>query len=309
MPVWHSRREGLLRVDTLEPASWKIRLSWAGALPLAALFLVSGVWKITDPQGWAARIGQLQVPHSLSLAAALVVGIAETVGAVWILVPRFRRWGALLIGVLLLGFMAYFAVNYGALRGADCSCFPWARRVVGPGFFVGDAAMLGLALLAGKWARRPANARVAVMILATVAVFALVSYGEETQQRTGALMPASLTVNGQPYAIGQGRFLLYFFNPACSHCAEKAKHLSQLPWSDTTVVAVPIEQPQYAGQFLDETGLRAVVTTDFQKLKKVCGYTTYPYAVAVEDGRQKGRLSNFDAPEPDATLRRLGFVH
>jgi uncharacterized membrane protein YphA (DoxX/SURF4 family) len=309
MPVWHSRREGSLLVDALEPASWKSRLSWVGAVPLAALFLVSGVWKITDPQGWAVRIGELHLPHAVSLAAALAVGIAETVGAVWILVPRFRRWGAILIGVLLAGFVAYFAVNYGALRGADCSCFPWVKRVVGPGFFAGDAAMLVLAVLAGIWARRPESARSAVVVLSTVAVFALVSFGVETQQQTGTAAPASVTVNGQPYAIGHGKFFLYFFNPECSHCFDAAKHMARLHWGDTKVIAVPIEQPQYAGQFLDETGLRAVVSTDFQNLKPVCGYVSYPYGVAVENGRQKARLTSFEAPEPDDTLHKLGFVY
>ena len=308
MPVWHSRREGSFLVDPLEPASWKSRLSWVGAVPLAALFLLSGLWKITDPLGWAVRIGELRVPQPWTVAAALVVGIAETAGAAWILVPRFRRWGAMLIGILLVGFMAYFAANYGALRGVDCSCFPWVKRVVGPEFFASDAAMLLLALLAGIWARRTESARTAVVVLATVTVFALVSYGVQAEQQKGALAPPSVTVNGQPYAIAHGRFFLYFFNPECSHCFDVAKRLAQLHWGDTTVIAVPIEQPQYAGQFLDETGLRAAVSTDFAKLKQVCGYTSYPYGVAVENGRQKARLTSFDAPEPDATLKKLGLV-
>jgi uncharacterized membrane protein len=296
-------------VDALETASWKSRLSWVGAVPLTALFLVSGVWKVTSPLVWAARIAELGVPQAFGLAAALVVGIAETVGAAWILVPRFRRWGAILIGLLLVGFMAWFAVNYEALRGADCSCFPFARRVVGPGFFAGDLAMLALAVLAGMWARRPAGARPALAVAATVAVFALVSYGVETQRQTGAPAPAAVTVNGQPYAIGRGRFFLFFFNPMCSHCADAARRMARLDWRDATVIAVPIEQPQFAGQFLDDTGLRAVVSTDFQKLRQAVGYTLYPYGVAVENGRQKARLTGFDAPEPEATLQRLGFAH
>ena len=298
-----------LLVKGLEPAGWKSRLSWVGAVPLAALFLVSGAWKVTGPLGWAVRIGELRVPHDLTLAAALAAGIAETVGAVWILVPRFRRWGAILIGLLLAGFMAWFAFHYGALRGADCSCFPWAKRVVGPGFFAGDAAMLVLAVLAGVGAPRPAGARQAMAIAATVAVVALVSYGVETQRAAEAPVPAQVTVNGQPYSIGRGRFFLFFFNPQCSHCADAARRMARLDWRDATVIAVPIEQPQFAGQFLDETGLRAVVSTDFQKLKQAVGYTLYPYGVAVEDGRQKARLTGFDAPEPEATLQRLGFAH
>jgi uncharacterized membrane protein YphA (DoxX/SURF4 family)/thiol-disulfide isomerase/thioredoxin len=307
MLVWHSR-EGWLLVDGLERAAWKSRLSWVGAAPLAILFLVSGVWKVTGPLGWAVRIGELRVPHAVSLEAALAAGIAETVGAVWILVPRFRRWGAILIGLLLAAFIAWFAANYGALRGVDCSCFPWVRRVVGPGFFAGDAAMLALAVLAGMGAPRPSGARPAIAVLATVTVFALVSYGVEAERSAGAAAPAAVTVNGKPFPIGHGKYFLFFFNPGCSHCAEAARRMARLDWRDATVIAVPIEQPQFAGQFLDETGLRAVVSTDFQKLRQEVGYTSYPYGVAVEDGRQKARLTGFDAPEPEAALRRLGLV-
>ena len=59
--------------------------------------------------------------------------------AVFILVPRFRRWGALLIGFCCWR-SGYFAINYGTLRGADCSCFPWIKRMVGPEFFLATAS-------------------------------------------------------------------------------------------------------------------------------------------------------------------------
>ena len=142
-------------MQPLELPGWKNKLSWLCALLLAVLFLSSGLWKITDAQAWAARISELKFPASLSLAAALVFGIAETVGAVLIVVPRFRRWGAALVGLLLLAFVVYFALNYNTLRGAECSCFPWIKRVVGPEFFVGDGVMLALAFAAGACSRPP----------------------------------------------------------------------------------------------------------------------------------------------------------
>src|SRR5579863_9614178 len=109
--------EGLAR---LELPGWKTALSWTSALLLAILFLASGLWKTVDPQGWAQRIAELKVPEGLSLAAALGFGIAETVGAVLVLVPRFRRSGAILLGVLLLAFVGYFLLKYNGRRRADC---------------------------------------------------------------------------------------------------------------------------------------------------------------------------------------------
>jgi len=292
----------------LERPGWKTTLSWAASILLAVLFLTSGVWKITDVQGAAARMAQARVPEYLSFAAALLFGMAETLAGVWVLTPRFRRWGAILAGLLLLAFMGYFVVEYSALRGADCSCFPWVKRVVGPAFFIGDGLMLLLAVIAGLWSRPPAGVRSAVLVFGVVVVFALVSYGVSEARSLGTHAPETIDVAGRRYSIGSGKVFLFFFNPECTHCLAAAKRMGQVHWGATKVVAVPVEEPQYAQGFLADSGLTAVVSTDFQKLKQVFGYTTYPWGVAVENGREKAPVNKFDGDEPIATLKRLGFV-
>jgi uncharacterized membrane protein YphA (DoxX/SURF4 family) len=293
---------------SLELPGWKTASSWTSALLLALLFLVSGLWKVVDPLGWSQRISQLNVPQSLSLAGALAFGIAETMGAVLIIVPRFRRWGAILVGVLLLAFMAYFALNYNMLRGAECSCFPWVKRVVGPEFFMGDGLMLLLAVCAGVWSKPSGSLRSAMVIAGVVTVFAFVSYGVEATRQTGTRSPDTVTVNGQPYAVGHGKVLFFFFNPLCTHCFDSAKRMSSFQWGDTRVVGVPVEQMLYAPAFMNETGLKAPITSDVEVLKKTFSYTAYPFAVAVENGREKTALTKFENDEPRATLKQLGFI-
>ena len=293
----------------LELPGWKTALSWAAAFLVAVLFLISGLWKITDAQSAAARMAQAGIPESMSLAAALLFGIAETVGGVLILVPRFRRWGSIVTGLLLAAFLIYFAVNYSVLRGEDCSCFPWVKRVVGPGFFLGDGLMLLLAVLAGLWSKPPGGLRTAVLILGAVAVFALVSYGVAAERQTGTKAPESILVNGQPYSLEHGRIFLFFFDPECMHCFDAAKRMSQLHWGDTRVVGIPTSQPQYAPQFFEDTGFRAVVSSDLQKLKQVFPNAAMPAGVALENGREKAPLTKFEGEEPGATLKRLGFVY
>jgi uncharacterized membrane protein len=294
---------------TLEAPGWKSAASWVAAALLAILFAVSGIWKITYPLDWAVRIAELKFPEQLSLAAALVFGIAETVGAVLILVPRFRRWGASLIGLLLIGFMLYFAANYAALHGAECTCFPWVKRVVGPGFFVGDGALLGLAILAGAWSRPPHSLRSVVLILGAVVVYALVSYGVAAVRQTGTRAPSTIMANGAPYSLQHGKILLYFFDPECMHCYKAAQKMSHLNWGNTSVVAIPVSAREYAAMFLKETGLKAVLSTDLDKLKAVFPYTAVPAGVALENGREKAALTKFEeASEPADTLRQLGFA-
>ena len=291
-----------------EAPGWRIGLSWISSLVLCALFLLSGLWKITDVQGTAVRMVQAKVPESLGLAAALFFGIVETVGAVMILVPRLRRWGALVLGAMLLAFLGYFAIEYDTLRGADCRCIPWLKRVVGPGFFVGDGVMLLLAVFAGLGARKPEGLRAVALIAAAVTVFAGVSYGVGAARQTGTRAPESILVDGRPYRLERGKVFLFYFDPACMHCFESAQRMAKMRWGDTRVVGVPISQGQFAGQFMSDTGFRMAITTDRDKLKAVFPYAGVPAGVAIETGRQKAALVKFDGEEPAATLKQLGLI-
>jgi uncharacterized membrane protein YphA (DoxX/SURF4 family) len=148
---------------------WKTVASHAAALVVAFLFVTAGVYKAVDPYKFANLAKNLLVPYDLTLPLALLLAVAETTAGVLILVPRFRRWGALLAGILLLAFMGYIGWNYRALIGRDCSCFPELRlplgividmrRSVGPGFFYGDLAFLATAAIAGFWARKSQGLR------------------------------------------------------------------------------------------------------------------------------------------------------
>ena len=288
--------------------SWKTKLSWVSAILLALVFLVSGLWKLADAPGAAVRMAQARVPQSLSLAGAIGFGIAETFTAVLLLVPRFRRWGAWLGGALLVAFMIFIGINYNALRGAECSCFPWVKRAVGPGFFIGDGIMLALAVLAGAWARRAQSMRSAMVILGAVTVFAAASYGVAAMRQTGTKAPDTVTVNGKPYSLQEGKILIFYFDPECLHCLDAAKRMSKLNWGDTRIVAVPINVPKFAQGFLDDTHLNAVISNDLPQLKKIFPYVNAPAGVALVNGREKMALTQFEDPEPADTLKKLGFI-
>jgi uncharacterized membrane protein YphA (DoxX/SURF4 family) len=291
-----------------QDTSWKTTLSWVSAILLALVFLVSGLWKLTDAPGAAVRMAQARVPQSLSLAGAIGFGIAETFTALLLLAPRFRRWGAWLGGALLIAFMIFIGINYNALRGAECSCFPWVKRAVGPGFFIGDGIMLVLAVLAGVWARRAQSMRYAMLILGAVTLFAAGSYGVAAMRQTGTKAPDTVTVNGKPYSLQEGQILIFYFDPECLHCLDAAKRMSKLNWGDTRIVAVPINVPQFAQGFLDDTHLNAVLSNDLPQLKKIFPFVSAPAGVALVNGREKMALTQFEDPEPVDTLKKLGFI-
>lgn len=287
-------------------------VNWTAAILIAAVFLVAGLWKVTDPSGAAVRLAQAKVPESLSLAAAIGLGIAETFGGVLLLVPRFRRWGAAITSLLLVAFIVFIGIHYTELRGAECSCFPWLKRAVGPGFFVGDGIMLLLAIAAGFWARRSEGLRPAAVILGAVAVFAVVSYGVNLTRHTGTKAPDSIKAeDGTSISLREGKVFVYFFNPQCLHCLEAGRKLAALNWGDTRFVGVPTENPQFAGWFMGKAGLigKGPVSPDLAILKKTFPFDLPPAGVAIQDGYQQAMLVQFEGREPEATLKKLAFVY
>lgn len=299
---------GLAQIDL--PA-WKKVIGGVCAVFLAILFFVSGAWKLTDPYFWSQFLVELRFPASLALPAALLVGMGETLGAILVLVPRFRRWGAWLLGFLLVVFMIYIGANYGALVGKDCSCFPMVKRTIGPGFFVGDGIFFLMAVIAGMWARSSENLRAALVILGAVVVFGGVSMGINSARASGLQAPPSITVDGKPFSLQDGKVFLFFYDPTCSHCEAAARKMAKLNWKDTSIVAIPIDTPQFAASFLHDTGLKAGTSNDLGLLQKTFKFASGPYGVALVRGHQKAAIDVgvFETNgEPQATLQKLGFV-
>lgn len=287
---------------------WKRRIAWVCAAALAVTFLVSGIWKLTDPIAASVRMTQALVPQVLSMPAALAFGIAEVFSGVLLLIPRYRRWGAWLAALMLVAFMVYIGIFYNTLRGEDCNCFPWIRRVVGPIFFISDAIMLLMALAAGWWSRPSRGVRGAAWVLAAVCAFAAVSYTVTAGLEKRIQAPPTVVVEGRPVPLHEGKVFLFFFNPECLHCDHAARDLAKLDWKDTTILVVPTQLAQFAPDFLRDTGLRAQITTDAGKLREVFQFVDVPYGVALVNGQQRAAFTDLQGPAAAAKLRELGFV-
>jgi len=300
-----------LDIASFDLPAWKKAIGGVCAVLLAILFFVSGAWKLTDPFVWSQALVEFRLPGVFALPGALALGVGETLGAVLILVPRFRRWGAWLIGFLLVVFMVYIGANYGALVGKECSCFPLVKRTVGPAFFLGDGLMFLMAIVAGMWARTSENLRAALVILGAVVVFAVAAFGVNLARESGLKAPASITVDGKPFSLQQGNTFLFFYDPTCTHCEAAARKMAKLNWKDTSVVAIPIDTPQFAASFLHDTGLKAGTSNDLELLKGTFKFGTAPYGVALVRGHQKATVDvgTFETDgQPAALLHGLGFV-
>lgn len=303
-----SMAQGSPMADFPALPAWKTAVVWICAVFVGVFFLGAGLWKLTDHLGAATRMSQMLVPAGLSVFTALFFGVFEVFGGLLLLLPKFRRWGALLCGGMLVAFMVYMGWNYAALQGMDCTCFPWLKRAVGPAFFWTDGAMIVMAGAAGWWARGSSGYKQAAVLFAGVLALAGITYGITESKQSGTPAPASITVDGQPFSLQQGRILLYFYDPECSHCNDAAKRMGKMVWKDVKIVGLPTRVPQFGQYFMESTGLNGKNSPDHASLKAIFPFGDPPYGVVLEHGRMKTGLQRFDDTEPEATLRQLGYI-
>ena len=74
---------------------------------LALFFAIQGIVKLTGSPSWISRFQAWGYPANSHLA----VGLAEVVGAVLLLIPRFARFGALLLLAIMIGATATHLIH------------------------------------------------------------------------------------------------------------------------------------------------------------------------------------------------------
>ena len=250
------------------------------------------------------------VPVSLSLPGTIALAITETFAGVLLLRSAWRKLGGYLSVGLLLVFMAYVGINYEALRGADCSCFPWIERAVGPGFFIGDGIMVALAALAAVFAPAPKRLRGAALTLAGICAFAGVSLAwDRLGPAPASDVPEVIQVEGGEFNPRDGGVFLFFFNPTCLHCLDAGIAMAELDWN-AQMVGVPTQDFEIAPGFIEDTGLQNVkMSSDLDLLKEKFPFEDVPYAVALRDGQVLELFRFFEEPELSEALRKIKMVH
>lgn len=263
-----------------------------------------------DPFRTGQVLEQAKVPGGWGVLGASVLGTIEVLTAILLLIPRYRRWGGLLASGLIIFFLGWIGFYYKDLVGQDCSCFPIIKRSIGPMFFVTDGLMLALGLIAYFWSPIVRSIRGPAIALASVAAVAIGAYGFGAAQRTGLAAPSPIVVDGKPTSVTEGKVFLFFYDPMCMHCNKAAKFMSSFDWADTKVIAIPTTSPEFAEGFLRDNKLKAGTALELKKLRDTFKFVDPPYGVALVDGHQKATfgITQFEPPEPEADLRKLGFI-
>ena len=124
-------------MDTPEKPRWQGKVGWGAAVVMAVVWLVAGIWKLTNPTGFQLMLTQMLVPVWLSLPGALALGIAETFAGILLLRPAWRRLGGYLSAALLVVFMVYIGYHYETLKGRGLQLLSVARANGGARLLLG----------------------------------------------------------------------------------------------------------------------------------------------------------------------------
>jgi hypothetical protein len=114
---------------------------------VGGLFIWAGVLKIIDPLGFGQSIENYRFfPHWLAFIIAIVLPWVEVLSGLFLIIGLFRRSSAVIISVLLIGFIGLVAIAM--LRGIDttCGCFGSLSRRADLSLILTDAVMLFLTL-------------------------------------------------------------------------------------------------------------------------------------------------------------------
>jgi len=137
-------------------------LEWIARVVLATVFLWAAYEKASDPYGFASSIYAYRVtPAGLSILAGLMMPAIEIAAAVALLTGFLWRGGAIILGGLLVVFIA--ALFQAILRGIDidCGCFGQESSPVSFWLIARNFGLLLLALFPLVTDRRRARAAAA----------------------------------------------------------------------------------------------------------------------------------------------------
>ena len=114
----------------------------AASAVLGAVFLLSGILKVSAPQQWRAQSAGLGVARS---AAAAIPFVEVLVGAL-LVTQVARRVVALVASALLVGFTTLLVLRLVQGRRPPCACFgAWTTKPIGWGNVVRNLVLLGVA--------------------------------------------------------------------------------------------------------------------------------------------------------------------
>ncbi|MDH4271913.1 MAG: DoxX family protein [Candidatus Aminicenantes bacterium] len=116
-------------------------------LVVGGVFIWAGVLKVVDPLGFAQSIMNYQVfPKALAFIIALVLPWVEVIAGGLLIIGLFKRSSALLVSLMLVGFIGLVALALARGIDTSCGCFGSLSRHADLSLILADLGLLYLIL-------------------------------------------------------------------------------------------------------------------------------------------------------------------
>jgi putative oxidoreductase len=116
-------------------------------LVVGGVFIWAGVLKVVDPLGFAQSIMNYQVfPRTPAFIIALALPWVEVISGGLLIVGLFKRSSALLVTLMLIGFIGLVALALARGIDTSCGCFGSFSRRADAGLILTDIGLLYFAL-------------------------------------------------------------------------------------------------------------------------------------------------------------------
>jgi hypothetical protein len=210
----------------------RIHLKTAFVLLLTGVYLISGIAKAADINGFADNLLQYGIPY-LYYIAPLLTAVEIALGFAFLLQWQLRRAAlfsayfiAVLTIVLLYGFL---------IKGIDdCGCF---------GSFLSIPIWLSLLrntfmILISFWLYKSAvvkNRKFSILKASLISIFTLATFTASAYEMATTYSLPVYTIGKEtsnsflePLNKEQGKTLVFVFSPLCPHCADKVEELNTI---------------------------------------------------------------------------------
>lgn len=194
---------------------------WILAIALGGFFVLSGGLKLYSPLQESIQMMAARVPPMFALPFTVLLASVEVFAGILLLIPGWRRAGAVLSGAMLVAFMGYMGLQYSELKGSNCGCLPGLNEALGPWFFVRDGAMLAAAIVVFPFSRAAAG-RSRSLLRPLIVLLVILGVGGASATLERSLRTAdtlTLHVQGQNGGVTdwiispRTTTLLYFYEP------------------------------------------------------------------------------------------------
>jgi putative oxidoreductase len=114
---------------------------------VGGVFIWAGALKVADPLGFAQSIKNYQVVSPApAFLIAIVLPWAEVLSGAFLIIGVFKRSSALLISLLLIGFIGLVALALARGIDTSCGCFGSLSRRADFSLILTDAVLLAFSL-------------------------------------------------------------------------------------------------------------------------------------------------------------------